>query len=101
MTSWSYYFFRKDIPSAQDPRRIEGSLQRRHLAQMFFAVKLAQVIALQFSEAVLGRDCAADRNCALDECQINLPGPCGFVIVARQDVHVHVIVADVTEDREA
>src|SRR5437016_12350489 len=40
----------------------------------------------------------ADIDCAADEAPVNLPGPGRLVIVAWQDVHMDVIVADVAKD---
>src|SRR5438132_13118853 len=90
--------FRENISAPKNPCRIESSLQRRHLAQVLVTIKLAQIFAFQLSNSMLGGDCSAHLNRASDELTINGPGFFGFIIVARQDVHVHVIVADVSEN---
>src|SRR6266404_9407701 len=88
----------KHIPASQNSLRIEGPLQLRHLPQMLFTVKLKQIVAFQLANAVFGRDCATHIDGPTNECSINLPGPFGFDIIARKNVHVHVIVADMAKD---
>ena len=46
-------FFREHISAPQNSRRIESSLQRRHLAQMPVTIKFAQIFALQLPNSVL------------------------------------------------
>src|SRR5450432_3473366 len=54
--------FRKNIPSPKNTRWIERVFQRRHLAQMIFAIEQMQIVALQFADPVFGRERAANRG---------------------------------------
>src|ERR1051325_5886520 len=65
---------------------------------MLITVKLSQVLAFQFSDPMLSRDRAANFNGAANELTIDGPGLLSFIIIARKDVHVHMIVADVAKD---
>ena len=89
---------RKHIPTSQNTPRIKSVFQGSHLTQVFVTVKLAQVFAFQLSYTMFSGNRTALFNCAANEAPVNLPGPRRFVIIARQDVDVDVIVADVPKD---
>jgi len=61
---------------------------------MLFAVKLSQVLAFQLSNSVLGGNRAAYSNCAMNERPIDFPCPRCFIVIARQNVYVDMIVAE-------
>src|SRR5262249_42519615 len=65
---------------------------------MLLAVKHCQVFSLKLPDAVLGGDRAADGYRPANETAVDLPGPRRFVTIARENVHVHMVVPDVTED---
>src|SRR5438067_7546925 len=66
---------------------------------MRIAVELSQVFSLQLSDSMFGGNCAANFDSTANEYTINLPRFGGFIVILRQDVYMHVVVADVTEDR--
>ena len=65
---------------------------------MLIVIHFAQVLAFQFADAMLGGNRAAKLHGAVDKTAINFPGLRGLNVVARQNVDVHVIVADVAKD---
>ena len=97
-TDKSQKVLRKNVSASEDARRIEGAFECGHLAQVIFAVQQTQVVALQFSNAVLCRYCPAHFNRTLHKPQVDLSRLRRFVVVSRQDVDVNVVVADVAED---
>src|ERR1043165_8302831 len=78
--------FGEDVAAAEDAGRVEGALELRHLAQGRLAVEGAQVLALDLADG------------ALDEAAVGRARGRLFGVVAREDVDVDVVVADVAED---
>src|SRR5690242_13564401 len=91
--------FIKHISAPENPSGIESAFQPRHLAQMCVAVELNQVFSFQLSDSVFGGNCAANFDGMMNESTVNLPSLRGFIVISRQDVYMHVVVADMSEDR--
>ena len=53
-------FVVKDVPSAENPVWVESCFQRSHLAQLLVVVKEVEIVAFEFSHAVLRGERAAD-----------------------------------------
>src|SRR2546425_4068834 len=92
---------RKHVSSSQYASRIERFLQLSHLTQVLIPIKLAQVFAFEFADAMLRGNRSADFDCAANKGPVNLARLHRFVVVARQDIDVDVVVADVAKDRVA
>src|SRR5207253_10654088 len=83
-------FFREDVPSSEHAGRVEGALERGHLAQGALAVERSKVLALYLPDAVFGGDGAAQRDGALDEARVDFARGQLLHVVAREYVDVDV-----------
>src|SRR5215208_5375659 len=72
----------EDVSSAEDSIRIEGAFNCGHVAQLSVTVKETQVVALQFSHAVLCRKRSTDSGSMFQELHVQLTRACAFSIVA-------------------
>src|SRR5687767_13853926 len=91
--------FIKYVSATQNPGRIESALQGRHFLQVLFPKEFAQVLSLEFADAVLRGNRAAHLHCMAHELPIDLPSLLCLDIITRQNINVNVIVANVSEDR--